>query len=268
MFENFVVLFGMPRSGTTIISRLIANHSRVQAIVEPFQSRRASNYSERNPLKLAGDFGLTQKEKSSLLVKETLTRKENIELVAQLLESAADANLRSAYIFVLRSPLEAFLSQTEATRTFWAKPTNFGEREASLRSFWKTFCRSMDCYLTFAMRFHRRFIVYDRFTMSPAEEIGRAMTLFGYPFEPSQMDVSTAKPDFGGDPKARRASPGIVSSDERSEGVARISEKFAGLPEFAAMKSMHEYIKEIRLEQPASSAIMANLAVITRRSST
>jgi hypothetical protein len=266
-FENIVVLFGMPRSGTTIISRLIANHSRVQAVIEPYQSRRATNYSESDPLKLSQDFALQVREASSLLVKETLTRTENIERLQRLLETSSGAGQRGAYIFVLRSPLEAFLSQVEAVKTFWAKPTNFSETDASIRSFWRIFCRSMECYLTFALRFHHRFIVYDRFKSFPREEIGRAMTLFGYPLEETQMDISAAQPDFGGDPKARRALPEAVSADDhaRADAVARISRKFAKLEEFSAMRAMHLYVKEIAVEQPPSLTIITDLALIARR---
>jgi hypothetical protein len=269
MFENVVALFGMPRSGTTIISRLIANHSRVEAIIEPYQSRRSTDYNENDPLKLARDFGLQQREKSSLLVKETLTRKENIELVQRLLETASSADMRGAYIFVLRSPLESFLSQIEATKTFWAKPTKFDETDASIRSFWKNFCRSMECYLTFAFRFDRRFVVYDRFTMNPREEIGHAMTLFGYPLEQTQMDLTAEQPKFGGDPKARGAIPEIISAGDhaRADEVARICKKFATVTELSPMLSMHEYIKKLAVEQPPCSTIITDLALMARRGS-
>ena len=93
--------------------------------------------------------------------------------------------------------------------------------------------------------------------------------MFGYPFEQSQMDVSTAQPDFGGDPKARRALAEVVTSADyaRTDGVARISRKFDGLPEFSQMKLMHDYVKEISVVQPPSATIVTNLAEMARRGS-
>jgi hypothetical protein len=265
--DNLVALFGMPRSGTTIIARLIANHRRVTAIVEPYQTGRDRDYGAIEIEKLCTDFRVAVREDSSLLVKETFTRERNIQLLQDLLEHSSQNFLRSAYILVLRSPIEAFLSQIEATEKYWAKAKNFTETEKSLKTFWTSFCSSMECCLQFALRFHRRVIVYDRFVHNPREEIGRAMGLFGYPLEQSQMDLSSPAPGFGGDPKARAAYSGIIPGDDRFrvEGVARITSRFGSVPEFSGMRSLHDYVKHIAVTQPPSETIMRDMALLIHR---
>jgi len=220
-----------------------------------------------HPADLCDDFNIKMQDGSSVLVKETFTRERNIHLVRDLLENSSRNCLRSAHILVLRSPLEAFLSQIEATEQYWTKAKNFAETEKSLKSFWTVFSKCMECYLDFALRFHRRVIVYDRFVGQPAEEIGRAMGLFGYQFERSQMDLNSAMSGFGGDPKAKAAYPEVIAGGDRfrAEGVARISGRFASMPEFASMRSLHEYIKHIATVSPPSELIVRDMALLLRR---
>jgi hypothetical protein len=267
MYDNIVALIGMPRSGTTIISRLISNHSRMDKIIEPYQSRRDADYCEIEPGRLCSDFGITEQKNRSLLVKETSTRPVNIERIANLLDASSQGGYRGAYIFVLRSPLEAFLSQVDAVSTLWQRKSNFDRSSKSLAGFWNSFSNSMQHYANFALRFHRRFIVFDRFVQQPSQEIGRAMGLFGYPFEPAQLDISAVDKSFGGDPKARQASAGPISKGDhfRAEAVALLTADFAGIPEFEVMRRMHQYVKDISLDQPPSDAIIRDLLLLVGR---
>lgn len=266
--ENVITLFGMPRSGTTIISRLIGNHSRVQTIVEPYHVRRETEYCETDPAKLCVDFGVTLPANNSLLVKETATRDINVRLVGELLKRSSEAGFRSAYVFVLRSPIECFLSQKEATETLWAKPKKFGETETSIKVFWNTFRRTINTYLEFALRYHRRFVIYDRFVEHPREEIGRTMTLFGYGFEPAQLDVSSPAANFGGDPKARAAFPKTVAEGDRfrTEEAAGLMERWSRLPEFWSMRCVHDYIKQAAVALPESETMIRDLAILAEKS--
>lgn len=266
--ENVVALFGIPRSGTTIISRLVGNHSRVQTIVEPYHGRREAEYCEADPTKLCTDFGITLPPNNSLLVKETSTREINIRLIGELLTRSSETGFRSGYIFVLRSPIECFLSQKEATETLWAKPRKFGETETSIKVFWNTFRRSINTYLEFALRFHRRFVIYDRFVEHPREEVGRAMTLFGYGFEPAQLDVSAPAVNFGGDPKARAAFPKIVAEGDRfrTDEATGMMERWSRLPEFWSMRCVHDYIKQASVDPPESENMIRDLAILAEKS--
>lgn len=267
MLDNILALFGMPRSGTTIISRIIANHTRVQHIIEPYQTRRDDGYSQTDVGALCNDFNLSDVEGKSLLIKETMTRAQNIALLRELLYRASDAGYRGAYVFVLRSPLECFISQVEATETLWARKTGFGWTERSIRMFWKSFQESMAHYLEFAFRFHRRFVVYDRFVDNPATEITRAMGLLGYPMEKSQLDLSVPVPEFGGDPKARMAFSDVVASGDhfRTDSVGRLHEEFSSVREFEQLHAMHEYVKRAALEEPRSQDIIRDLALLVGR---
>jgi hypothetical protein len=267
MFDNIVTLFGMPRSGTTIMARLVANHSRMDKIIEPYQTRRDVDYCEFDPVKLCRDFSVEEGDNRSLLVKETTTRPVNIERVAGLLDASSQSGYRAAYIFVLRSPLEAFLSQVDAASTLWLKKSNFGRTAKSLAGFWSSFSTSMQHYAAFALRFHRRFITFDRFVQHPSQEIGRAMGLLGYQLEPAQLDLSEVAKGFGGDPKARRALAGPVSDGDhfRADAVANLVSDFKGVPEFEVMRRMHQYVKDISVEQPPSDDIIRDLMLLVSR---
>jgi hypothetical protein len=213
------------------------------------------------------DFDIGEQENRSLLVKETTTRPVNMELIGNLLETSSAKKYRGAYIFVLRSPLEAFLSQVDAVATLWRKKTEFDRSPKSIAGFWRTFSNSMQQYSNFALRFHRRFIIYDRFVRHPHQEIGRAMGLFGYPLEPTQLNLSEPDGKFGGDPNARRTMQGPINDGDhfRSEAVSSLLKEFSSTPELEAMRRMHDYIKQIAKSQPPSDDIIRDLMLLVSR---
>jgi len=265
-FDNIVGLFGMPRSGTTIISRLVANHSRVRKIIEPYQRRRASQYSQTNIQLLCSDFDVREESGVSLLVKETTTRLANIENLSALMETSARKGYRVGYICVLRSPWEAFLSQVEAVETLWSVRSAFGKKEISLRNFWNTFTRSVRTLRQAMQEMDGRFVVFDCFLERPEDETRSLMQLFGYEFETNQMKLERADPAFGGDPRAG-ATIGPVSPDPgqaRSAQMAELENLFGKMPEYAAIQKMHAFVKSAAEKQPQQKAIAAELDLITR----
>jgi hypothetical protein len=264
-FDNIVTLFGQPRSGTTIISRLVCNHSKVKKIIEPYQVRRESQYAQTDLHKLCADFEIEEVVDTSLFVKETTTRRKNIRHLSGLMENAAHKGYRVSYIFVLRSPLEAFLSQIEASEKFWKKKTAFGRDEASLKGFWTEFLGSMDVYLNFAFRFHRRIVFYDRIVSDPQGELGRIMGLFAYPVEAGQTDLSEADPKFGGDPKARGTSASIgPRADNRQDEVAKLEEEFGANPHFRHMLQLHRFIKDPSNHRKTADRLIRDLALLAK----
>jgi hypothetical protein len=265
--ENIVALVGMPRSGTTIISRLIANHSRIRTIIEPYHTRREAEYCETDPVQLCTDYGVVPTANTSLLVKETATREINIRLIGELLKRSTDTGFRAGYVFVLRSPIECFLSQKDATETLWAKPKRFGDTESSIKMFWNSFRRLTAMHLEFALRYHRRFVIYDRFVEYPREEVGRLMTLFGYGLEAAQLDISSPNSQFGGDPKARGAfSKTIAEGDRfRTAEAAGISERWNHIAEFRGMQRVHNYVKQVAAAPPQAETMIKDLAVLAEK---
>lgn len=245
MFDNIVTLFGMPRSGTTILARLIANHSRVRRIIEPYQRRRESQYSEVDIRRLCLDFSVNEESDASLLVKETTTRAANLELIFRLMEQCVPLGHRVAYIFVLRSPLETFLSQADAATHLWKRPENFSLSAKSLKGFWRAFGQSMMTYEKFALRYHRRIVFFDSLLREPHSEMARIMGLFGYKLESEQLRLSAPDRHFGGDPKAC----GSLTIEPASEQPVRESEfqlladNFGQMDEYRKMLTLHEYIK-------------------------
>jgi hypothetical protein len=188
-------------------------------------------------------------------------------LTGELLNRSSAGGFRAAYIFVLRSPIECFLSQKDATETLWAKPKKFGDTEPSIKIFWNGFRRFINAYLEFALRYHRRFVIYDRFVAAPREEIGRLMTLFGYGLEQGQLDVSAPAANFGGDPKARAAFAKTIAEGDRfrTAEARQLAEKWSRVPEFRSMQRVHDYVKQAAAAQPDSEIMIRDLAILAEK---
>ncbi|HEY1614809.1 MAG TPA: hypothetical protein VGF97_14070 [Rhizomicrobium sp.] len=253
----------MPRSGTTILARLMANHSRVRRIIEPYQTKRSAGYDVTSVGALCADFGVKEESGFSLLVKETTTRGDNIRLLHQLMEGAALENYRVGYVLVLRSPLEAFLSQVDAAQSLWTRKSAFSRDRASLKAFWNVFVASIGIHLEHALRFHRRIAFYDAFALSPRSEIARLMGLFGYPIEPDQLRLSEDA-EFGGDPGAGAATDNFLPRTDRSSAIESMAREFGSLAEFGKMWRLHEYTKDALNYRKSSDAIVRDLALLVQ----
>jgi hypothetical protein len=225
---NCAVMMGLPRSGTTIISRVIGGHSQVKAAIEPYHSRKQEQYEVVNfSAFLADGGGVTDGQ--SLMVKETTTRLENVNLSLSLLRSAVSYDVRPLALLVLRSPVEAYLSQVEAAQTKWNPRPDFNYAESWVEVFAKVALRTLHAFLIGAQRYHKRVILYRRFINQTREETRRVMAAFPYFLEPSQLDLISARGPGVGDPSAWKSNE--ITGDsvvKRMPQVQKFSSDFSG----------------------------------------
>jgi hypothetical protein len=197
---NCAVMMGLPRSGTTIISRVLGGHSQIKTAMEPYHSRRDDPYTVVDFDAFLKDFGNVTSNQS-LMVKETTTSADNVELCLSLLRSSVSHGVRPLVLLVLRSPVEAYLSQVEAAETLWKEKPDFQYGERWIEIFAKMSLKYLHRFLIEADRYHKRVILYKRFISSSRDETRRLMAAFPYSYEPQQSELTQRK-GMPGDPKA------------------------------------------------------------------
>jgi hypothetical protein len=240
--QNCVVLMGPPRSGTTILTRVVGAHSRVVPIIEPYHARREEPYTVTN----IGQFSADAKRvtaASSLFVKETTSRYENVELSLALLRSAAAEGVRPLVFLILRSPIETFLSQVEMAQTKWKPKPDFNYGERWVKMYVRLTLRGLHQFVLEARRYHRRVILYPRFANKPRDETRRLMAAFPYGFEPSQLELTTRRSQ-GGDPDAW-ASTAVSSAKAsgRREEVAKFIADFGHMSFGRSLITLHNAVQ-------------------------
>jgi hypothetical protein len=114
--------------------------------------------------------------------------------------------------------VEAYLSQVEMAQTKWKPRPSFDYGEQWVDVFAKTALRELHRFLTGAQRYHRRIVLYRRFTREPRNEVRRLMAAFPYSFEPSQLDLRTKNNPAVGDPSAW-ASKEVSEKNASDRGV-------------------------------------------------
>lgn|GEM_PF-6060153 len=248
--NTVVALVGLPRSGTTLLARLIGAHSRVATLIEPYQSRRQLNYEHTDLGQLCADCKVEVPVAGAVLIKETTTRWVNVKLVLQTLRIAAEAGHATGIILLLRSPVEAFYSQLAAANKYWKDKTyTWNEDESSVLNFWISTQDSLEVLAEQITCFPLRVCFFARLLSEPAMELGRLMAFFRLEVEPGQFDVEKAakKTLRGGDPNAwdkdKPVSPASVT--DRTAQVAAFRDRFGQSPGGRALLAMHDCVTEL-----------------------
>lgn len=232
---------GMPRSGTTLIHTAIANHSLVDGLVEPYQTRRADEYAETDVERLLADHGIAPDPERTLVVKETTTRVANVRLLTGLLENARRKNIYTGLILILRSPFAAYISQVEASNTMWGqkKLTEFSDE--TFLGFVRGSRNGLEHLVRHARSQHFRLISYERFCADPANELARLIALVPLRLEPTQLQSSRAPESGAGDPKAYR-NFGTFKATSRDDEIAIVKERFARHPAFPLFEALERLV--------------------------
>lgn len=117
-----LLLLGLPRTGTTLLTSVLSTHSRIEACFEPWnrqpESDKPSPYQTPEAL-FAGDSGSTYAASTVFLIKETSADFRALLWAARF----ADFNAKSHQISVLvpiRDIRHAYLSFMEAGREDWS----------------------------------------------------------------------------------------------------------------------------------------------------
>lgn len=124
--KSFVSLFGLPRSGTTLLTSMFASHPEANAVFEPWNSKQLPIDDGMTPEGFATRLGLNVTARDLLVVKETSTRSTYIEnLIA--LEASFRPITRTLPILIIRNPLRTFLSEVRRRNEWWDNPTKLDQ---------------------------------------------------------------------------------------------------------------------------------------------
>lgn len=240
--RKLILLIGPPRGGTTIVARSIAQHPKVDAVLEPYQRRREDRYDVTDPERLATDFGIESSGRICLMVKETFTRKENVYHCIELIRNAIQSGMACSIVMVARSPIEGFLSQVKAVDEIWSKMTNFSFNQQSamkyLRGMTLGFTRLGDAHLAC----ESVETLYDTFCENPRDELQRIMGSVGLGFNPIQLKLKPAAQFSGGDPTAFRSTAIKMSSNNTN--IDQFKAALGDTPAGKQMILLHQAIKE------------------------
>lgn len=241
MRDAVIGLIGLPRSGTTLIHRMMAAHSRVDGVIEPYQQRRAQNYAVTALERFLADFAIAPDASRALAVKETTTRRVNAQHLFALLEAARGAALYTGLVIILRCPFTAYLSQIEAGRDMWKEKKLTEHSPANFQAFVQSARAGLQTVVSRAREQHFRIVTYERFCAAPRLELARLMALIPYRLEPGQLSLSTEEEQRGGDPKAWRSTK--VELSDRSAQVAALTGALRGQPGLAFFQELRGLVQ-------------------------
>lgn len=234
-YHSVALVLGMPRSGTTLLHRILTRHSKVDGAIEPYQSRRAQSYEEVEERKFLTDLNLRPDRHRCLVIKETSTRSANFLLSMKLLESFKKNGSYTGTILILRSPFEAFLSQVEASRTLWPDKRMTEVSPENFAHFARATIASFKEYLS-SFRAHRyRVVTYKALCAEPEVEVSRLLAMMPLRFESGQLKLEVAAAR-GGDPKAYTKVS--IEYSERREEAAKLRALITNSPYLSLMDQL------------------------------
>lgn len=225
--QSLIGILGPPRSGTTLIANAMISHPEATGIIEPYQVRRDSGYMVTDPATLLRDFGIDTGVAPHVFVKETTTRKPNVTATLCLLGNARAEGMYTGLVVILRRPLDAYLSQIEASRTMWKRKMMTEVSDATFDSFAFGILEGLRQICHHARAQHFRMVNYEGFCAAPDTELARLMALVPLRLERSQLSFAPPKKiAAGGDPKTTSKAGGIAQGFREAEAAA-LRERFA-----------------------------------------
>lgn len=257
MPDNIVLVLGFPRSGTTMLTRAIGNHSKVDTLMEPYQVRRDAGFSSDDVRLVASECRVKIDPARSILLKETFQRIPNVQHSFALLDRAARAGVNCGTVLILRSPVEAFLSQVEAAATLWKRKSEMSVTPRDVEIYWRKMRGAFAVFFANVFRYTHRVILYDRFIGNAVTETSRIMAAIGYHFEPAQLEFggeTETRKIAGGDPKTY--APGrTVKTDsrtDRSKEVAEFIQMMKDTPGGKQLIDFHNHLLELNTQTKIS----------------
>lgn len=239
---SLIALVGLPRSGTTLVHKILSNHSLVDGIIEPYQFHRHNHYSQTQLTELCNDLKINIDANRAILVKETTTRQVNIEHTLDLLASARSQGVYTGLIILVRSPFEAYLSQVEASSMLWKIKKVINIDNASFRQFAKVNLNAMRHIAWRGRAQHFRFVSYRQFCRNLSCETARLMGVFPLRFEPEQVSLEPSDIQ-GGDHKVYTTNQ--VTYSDRSDEASALLKKLKDSDQLRTMRRYDEFCTEL-----------------------
>jgi hypothetical protein len=183
--DQVIGLIGLPRSGTTVITSFLAVHSEINAVYEPWNASKNDETScrVRTIDGFVRHFAPEMEGKTTLLIKETSTRRDYPEALGDVLETVRPP-LKRRLIVPLRNPFHVFLSEYEARRK-WHGDADLALSAMVFDQWAEKTLRSMKLIAQMARRFGALFLSYECFV----EKLPVRMALMaelGLTYEPAQ----------------------------------------------------------------------------------
>lgn len=239
---SLISLVGLPRSGTTLVHKILSAHSLVDGIIEPYQSRRDNEYSQTQLTAVCKDFKINPSTERAILVKETTTRQVNMIHTLDLLANARFKGIYTGLIILVRSPFEAYLSQVEAANTLWKIKHSINSDNDFFVQFAMSNLNAMQHIARRGRAQHYRFVSYRRFCQNLLCETARLMGVFPFRFEPKQVRLEQSA-NQGGDPKVYKTDK-VVYSD-RSAEVSTLLKKLKNSDLLYSMRVYDDFCDEL-----------------------
>lgn len=228
--ENHIFVVGAPRSGTTLLSNVIANHSEVCSLKSEtniFSWRTCFYLLEGNAGRNSYEFNKLRKQKRNVVeLLDEVAKQCKIEYgCSRFLEKTPQHVLHLDYILkyypnayvinIVRDPRDAYLS-SKANRAvpqksainyarYWKKSILARQKHIASKSI-------IDCK-------------YEDLTNAPAEEFSRIMSALMLHFEPNQILPSNMKKDPRAHKKQFRLLGSAISNERNGLFKTQLSTK-------------------------------------------
>ena len=225
--KEMLVILGLPRSGTTLLTALLDAHSKVGLYYEPWNAfpkrprpavppdlhEFVSSMEDRFRIALPAETQIVG-------FKETSTHMEAIEWSEATLDSLS-RQVPCRLIWILRNPIHCYLSRVQGAREWWGVP----EAEVSERSF-VSFLHQIGPAISELTRMTQKYpstlVHYEKLVTDPFSEIEKAMRPMGLQAEQSQLDYYSAR-DISkkvmGDPSLKSAPKAVSSEASRNRAI-------------------------------------------------
>jgi hypothetical protein len=264
-----IALIGLPRSGTTMLTALLAAHADIRAVYEPWNAERAKYdhliasrqpdaFSAFDPFDLSvGEFcsemGIAAGPKPWLLIKETTTVAEYADAIEALLCKPPRSS-RYRLIWLVRAPFHVYLSDIEARQKWWGIPDIEHSREVferwarrSLRFFRRLFQLSR--------RFDGLIVSYEALAGQTEPTLRSLMEQLGIEFQSGQLGYHKRieKADIRGDWSLVN-NPREVSSQSviaRQREFDALKDTISAVPEFELIERLSHWADRL-----AASAVI------------
>jgi hypothetical protein len=190
--ERFVVVTGLPRSGTTVLAAQLDAHSQLELFFEPFNAHKANppaiaESAAQFRSQMAKLYGLRPRgDVRATGFKETTISAESIDWMERAAAAAA-RELPVSVIWIVRDPVHVALSLVDGARKWWGH-TEMRFDAQSFTKFLQGSERSLAKLTPFFQRHGGAIVSYEALAEAPERELARLMPVLGLAFEPGQLD--------------------------------------------------------------------------------
>ena len=197
VIDEFLVIVGLPRSGTTLLTALLDAHPRICLFYEPWNSSspRPAVPSDVEEFRTAmlGRFGLRVREPVHVTgFKETSIEPGSIGWAASVADSIA-RSCRVHVIWIHRDPIHCVLSKLEAARKWWGWPNAHLTRDTLIDELRQLTPRFQELH-ELASKHGGVVVPYESLVQDPAAVLSQLLGAIGEHFLPAQLDYYRAGP--------------------------------------------------------------------------